>query len=160
MIVQAKIATSVKKVAKKPLPVINAVIIGRTANTVTFSYTPIEKAAKYRIFITNLDSGRLVRAVEASRTRVALARLLKSTRYSIIVIAYDNENKVLARSAGTGLPFTTLEANPERPKISILCALPGRSIRVTGVNPKCPTGYSSEESFAPLGAIISKVAAN
>ena len=160
VLVQAKSATGTKKVTKKVVPPLNSVIIGVTANTVTFGYTSIEKAFKYRIFITNVDSGRLVRAVEATRTRVTLAKLIKNTRYSIIVIAYDTENKVLARSRGTGLPFTTLESNPKRPKISILCALPGRSMRVTGVNPKCPTGYSSEESFAPLGAIISKVERN
>ena len=157
--VQAK-SSAAKKVIKKALPTINPFIIGVTANTVTFGYSPVERANKYRIFITNLDSGRLVRAVEASRTRVTLARLIKSTRYSMLVIAYDGENKAIARTSGTGLPFTTLENNPTRPKITITCAMPARSMRVTGVNPKCPTGYTSEESFAPLGAIISKVVGN
>ncbi len=157
VIVKAKTPVVLKTRVKRALPTINAVLLGVTANSVTFSYTQIEKASKYRIFITNVDSGRLVRAVEASRTRVAIARLLNGTRYSLIVIAYDNANKQIARISGTGLAFTTLERNPQRPKISIICALPGRSMRVTGVNPKCPTGYSSEESFAPLGAIISKI---
>ncbi|CAB4548564.1 unannotated protein [freshwater metagenome] len=158
--VKAKTTPSAKQPIKRVLPSINAVILGLTANSITFSYTEIDKASKYRIFITNVDSGRLVRAVEASRTRVVLANLIKSTRYSLIVIAYDNANKQIARMPGTGLAFTTLESNPQRPKISIICALPGRSMRVTGVNPKCPTGYSSEESFAPLGAIISKIGRN
>lgn len=115
---------------------------------------------KYRVFVTNGDSGRLVRAVEVNKVRVVLANLTNGTRYSIIVIGYDGANNVLARTLGTGLTFTTLAKNPVRPKITILCSLPGRSIRVIGFNPKCPTGYSSEENFATLGAIISKIARN
>jgi len=158
VIVQAKKGATVKRVIKKvPLPIINGVLLAVGANTVTFTFTEVPKAAKYRIFITNVDSARLVRAVEVSKTRIALGRLLNNTRYSLIVIAYDSANKELAKMRGVGLAFTTLEKSPPRPKITITCALPGRSMRVTGVNPKCPTGYSSEEGFPTLGAIIAKV---
>jgi hypothetical protein len=159
--VKAKTKTVVvKKAAKKPLATINAVVIGVTAESVTFSFTQLDQAAKYRVFLFNGETNRLIRAVEVSKTRIALGKLEKSTRYALTIIAYDGANKQLAKTSGTGLIFTTLEQNPVRPKISILCSLPGRSIRVIGVNPKCPTGYSSEENFAPLGAIISKISRN
>jgi len=158
VIIQAKTAAKIlKKRAKVQLLNIKAVTIGLSATSVTFAFTQIENSAKYRIFVTDVGTGRLVRAVESFKTRVALSRLTAGTSYTLLVIAYNSANKEIAKMNAPGLAFTTLAKNPPRPKISIICAVPGKSIRVTGVKPKCPTGYSADENFAPLGALVSKI---
>ena len=161
IVIKAKTIPPVVKKKKEvkliPLPKINAVLFGLSKSTVTFAFTNFEKATLYRIFITNTDSGKLVRAVNASKTRIQLAKLKPKTNYAVRVIAYGADGMEIARMDAPGLTFTTLTTNPVLPKVTIKCVGPKGRLNVKAVRPKCPSGFTQDETFAPLGATIARI---
>ena len=153
--VDGKVTTSLPTAIRGSFaPSIKPSIFGLTAGAVSFSYNQVAGAAKYRIFLTNAETGRLVRAVESTKLRVSLAKLSPSTKYSIQVVAYSAKGTQLSRKSGAGQSFTT-QQQVIKVKTTIRCQGPTKSIKVTGVTPKCPAGYRFDETSLKLGEILS-----
>jgi hypothetical protein len=134
-------------------PAIKPSVFGLTSSTVTFSYGQVAGATKYRVFLTNVSTGRLIRAVESSKVRVSLANLTPNTDYKIQVVAYGANGAQLSKKNSQGITITTKAKPAPAAKVTIRCVGAAKSLKVTGVTPKCPTGYRLDETAIKLGEI-------
>ena len=154
--VDGKVTTSLPSVIRGTYaPAVKATIFGLTSSTVSIAYKEIAGTAKYRIFITNLETGRLVRAVESTKLRVSLAKLQPETKYTVEIVAYSQKGSKLSKKESSGVTFTTSK-KVVQVKRTITCASGSKRVKVTGVSPKCPVGLSEIEVLLPLGAISAK----